>query len=85
MLGARWSEHDVCGGRELLRDVLQGLVDSGEIVPQPVDLLTRVLWAALSEIGLAVADAGADVERQEEVIGESRRLLLGLLQGLRAH
>ena len=76
----RWRELDGCEGRALLQAVLAGLVEAGEIEPQPLDLLTRLLFTTLGEAGMSVAEAeDADAAR-----AEAKQLLLGLLGGLRA-
>lgn len=77
---ARWRELDGCSSRDLLAGAVQGLLDAGEIRPQPVDLLTRLLFTTLGEAGMSVAEA-AD---QEAARVEARTLLLSLLDGLRA-
>ena len=73
---ARWREG--CHSRELLRSSLDGLVASGDLRPQPMDLLTQVLWSALGEAGIAVAAADDPAAVQAEV----RALVLDLLRGL---
>jgi AcrR family transcriptional regulator len=76
---ARWRELDGCASRELLSAAVRGLLEAGEIRPQPVDLLTRLLFTTLGEAGMSVAEA-AD---QSAARAEARRLLLDLLGGLR--
>ena len=79
VLGAeRWREG--CHSRELLRSSLDGLVAGGHLRPQPMGLLTQVLWTALGEAGIAVADA----EDPRAAQAEARTLLLDLLGGLAA-
>ena len=77
---ARWRELDGCSARELLAAAVQGLLDAGEIRPQPVELLTRLLFTTLGEAGMSVAEA----EDQEAARAEARALMLSLLDGLRA-
>ena len=77
---ARWRELDGCSGRELLAGAVQGLLDSGQIAPQPVDLLVRLLFTTLGEAGMSVAEA----EDQDAARREAKALLLRLLGGLRA-
>jgi len=77
---ARWRELDGCSARELLGSAVQGLLDSGEIRPQPVALLTRLLFTTLGEAGMSVAEA-AD---QDAARAEAKALILSLLDGLRA-
>jgi AcrR family transcriptional regulator len=77
---ARWRELDGCSSRELLSAAVQGLLDAGEIRPQPVELLTRLLFTTLGEAGMSVAEA----EDQQAARAEAKALLLGLLNGLRA-
>ena len=75
----RWRELDGCNSRELLQGVLQSLMDEGQIRPQPVDLLTRLLFTTLGEAGMSVAEA----EDQVAARAEAKALVLGLLDGLR--
>jgi AcrR family transcriptional regulator len=75
----RWRELDGCNSRELLQGVLQTLMDEGEIRPQPVELLTRLLFTTLGEAGMSVAEA----DDQPAARTEARELVLGLLRGLR--
>lgn len=77
---ARWRELDGCSARDLLALALQGLLDAGEIRPQPAELLTRLVFSTLGEAGMSVAEA----EDQEVARAQARDLLLGLLNGLRA-
>ena len=77
---ARWRELDGCSARELLAGAVQGLLDSGEIRPQPVELLTRLLFTTLGEAGMSVAEA----QDQEAARAEAKALILSLLDGLRA-
>lgn len=77
---ARWRELDGCSSRELLSGAVQGLLDAGEIRPQPIELLTRLLFTTLGEAGMSVAEA----EDQQAARAEARTLMLGLLDGLRA-
>jgi AcrR family transcriptional regulator len=76
---ARWRELDGCSSRELLSGAVQGLLDAGLIRPQPMELLTRLLFTTLGEAGMSVAEA-AD---EQTARAEARRLLLDLLDGLR--
>jgi AcrR family transcriptional regulator len=76
---ARWRELDGCSARELLAAAVQGLLDAGEIRPQPAALLTRLLFTTLGEAGMSVAEA----EDQDAARAEAKALLLGLLEGLR--
>ena len=76
---ARWRELDGCNSRGLLQGVLQALMDEGQLRPQPVELLTRLLFTTLGEAGMSVAEA-AD---QQVARAEAKALVLGLLQGLR--
>ena len=77
---ARWRELDGCSSRDLLTAAVQGLLDAGEIRPQPLDLLTRLLFTTLGEAGMSVAEAEDELAARNE----ARTLLLSLLNGLRA-
>lgn len=76
---ARWRELDGCSSRELLSGAVQGLLDAGQIRPQPVELLTRLLFTTLGEAGMSVAEA----QDQDAARAEARALMLALLNGLR--
>ena len=75
----RWRELDGCASRELLSLAVVTLLEAGEIRPQPVGLLTRLLFTTLGEAGMSVADA----EDQESARAQARDLLLALVDGLR--
>ena len=75
----RWRELDGCSSRDLLAGAVQGLLDAGLIREQPMELLTRLLFTTLGEAGHSVAEA----EDEQAARAEARRLLLGLLDGLR--
>ena len=75
----RWRELDGCASRELLSLAVATLLEAGEIRPQPVGLLTRLLFTTLGEAGMSVADA----EDQESARAQARDLLLALVEGLR--
>lgn len=76
---SRWRELDGCSSRGLLQGVLQALMDAGEIRPQPLDLLTRLLFTTLGEAGMSVAEAGD----QDAARAEAKGLMIALLEGLR--
>ena len=76
---ARWRELDGCSSRELLSGALQALLDEDLIRPQPMELLTRLLFTTLGEAGHSVAEA----EDEQLARAEARRLLTDLLEGLR--
>lgn len=75
----RWREMDGCHSRELLRTALSGLMQSGEMRPQPLTLLTQVMFSALGEAGMAIADSA----EPQAAKAEASRLMLDLLNGLR--
>ena len=75
----RWRELDGCASRELITAAVDGLLEAGEIRPQPAPLLVRLLFTTLGEAGMSVAEAADPVAAR----GEARALLLSLLDGLR--
>jgi AcrR family transcriptional regulator len=75
----RWRELDGCSSRELLEAAVSGLLEAGEIKPQPAPLLVRLLFTTLGEAGMSVAEA-AD---QDAARAEARSLLLDFVAGLR--
>ena len=76
---SRWRELDGCAGRELLVAALGTLLEAGEIRPQPLDLLVRILFTALGEAGMAVAES----EDQDAAREQAKAVLLALVDGLR--
>lgn len=76
----RWRELDGCHSRALLRMSLALLLDSGELRPQPLELLTRLMFTTLGEAGLSIADA----KDPKAARAETRTLLFDILGGLRA-
>jgi AcrR family transcriptional regulator len=75
----RWRELDGCSCRGLMASAVQGLLDSGEIRPQPAALLARLLFTTLGEAGMSVAEA----QDPDAARAEARTLILSLLDGLR--
>jgi AcrR family transcriptional regulator len=74
----RWRERNEHHSMGLVRAMLQILMDNGDIRRQPLDLVSRVVFSALTETGLAVA-AADDREAARVQAGElSRRLLESL-------
>ncbi len=76
----RWRELDGCASRELLSLAVTGLLEAGEIRPQPAELLVRLLFTTLGEAGMSVAEA----EDQQAAQAEARDLLIALITGLRS-
>ena len=75
---AAWRELDARYGFGLLRTALQGLMDAGQIEPQPVEPLAHMLLGALSEAGMVIAGA-EDVQAARDAVGVSLdRLLRGV-------
>jgi AcrR family transcriptional regulator len=75
----RWRELDGCSCREILSAALQGLLDAGEISPQPAELLARLMFTTLGEAGMSVAEA----QDQDAARAEAKQLILSLIEGLR--
>ncbi len=76
----RWRELDGCACRVLLEDSLRLLMDEGELRPLPLDMLSRLVFHALGEAGMTVAES----EDPASARRHAHELLLGLLSGLRA-
>jgi AcrR family transcriptional regulator len=76
----RWREIDERYSLVLVRTPLARLMRAGVLREQPVDLLARVVLAALTEAGMAVA-AAADREAARR---EAEDLVTALLAGFRA-
>jgi AcrR family transcriptional regulator len=75
----RWREIDEQYSLGLVRAPLARLMTAGVVRRQPVDLLARLLLAALTEAGMAVAAAENPEVARREVEG----LVVELLSGLR--
>jgi AcrR family transcriptional regulator len=75
----RWREIDHRYSLALVRVPLARLMRSGVLRPQPVDLMARVVLAALTEAGLAVATAS---DRPMARL-EAEELVAALLAGFR--
>ena len=75
----RWRELDGCASRELIAAAVNGLLEAGEIKPQPAALLVRLLFTTLGEAGMSVAEA----DDQDAARAEARSLLLSFVDGLR--
>jgi AcrR family transcriptional regulator len=75
----RWRELDGCSCRDILSAALQGLLDAGEIRPQPAELLGRLMFTTLGEAGMSVAEA----QDQDAARAEAKQLILSLIEGLR--
>jgi AcrR family transcriptional regulator len=65
----------------LVREVLQAAMDSGALLPQPLEPLTHLLLAALHEAALYVARAGDQAAARAEVGVTVANLLDGLSPG----
>jgi AcrR family transcriptional regulator len=76
---ARWKETEEKYFLGLVSGALAGLADAGLIRIPPGDLTARMLLAAMSEAGLAVATS-ADPEEERTRVGA---LVMRLLEGLR--
>jgi AcrR family transcriptional regulator len=65
-------------GGALVRANLQALIDAGEIEPQPVEPLARILTGALIEAGIAIAEADDPDAATSEMSAAIERLIGGL-------
>ena len=76
-----WEEHrrlDEKFGLRIVRDTLQEVMDARMIAPQPLDPLTHLLLAALSEAAMYIAQAN-DIHAARKEMGKSlERLLDGM-------
>lgn len=75
----RWRELDGCSARELLEDSLRDLMAAGELRPQPLGLLVRLVFTTLGEAGMTVAEA----DDPDTARAQAKQLLMGLLTGLK--
>ena len=75
-----WREHEERFALGLVRAVIAGLIDAGELPPLPADTLSRVMFGALAGGALTIADATDKKRARDEV----RACMEALLTGLRA-
>ena len=76
----RCREIDEGMGLPVIRAALQDLADDGELVNQPIEMATRILFAALCEAAMA---AGAD-PNPRRARDEAASVLDAIIAGLRA-
>ena len=65
-------------GLRLLHEVFEGLMAEGFIEKRPPEPLVRLIWAALSEVGVYIAQADDRAAAQKEMIDALMHLLNGL-------
>ncbi|MFI6500125.1 TetR/AcrR family transcriptional regulator [Nonomuraea typhae] len=74
----RWRELDERHFGGLLREVLRTLMEEGFLARHPVDLLSRTLFATITELALAIAEADDPAAAREEADAIAGALLSGL-------
>lgn len=76
----RWYEAEEKHGLGVVRDTLSRLIDAGEIVPLPVEVLARLVVGGLS----AAAGQISASEEPERVSAEAAEVIAHVMNGLRA-
>jgi hypothetical protein len=79
---ATWRELDQQHTGNVLRRVLSGLMDAGEIPRQPVDLAARLCCATVGEGALAIAQSDNPDETKTQILFVLARMFAGLRIGL---
>ncbi|MFI6295759.1 TetR family transcriptional regulator [Nonomuraea sp. NPDC050790] len=74
----RWQELDVRHFGGLLRDTLTSLMDEGHLTRRPVDMLSRALFGAITELALAIAQSDDPATARAEADDIAATLLSGL-------
>jgi len=74
-----WREVDMRNSLGLVIAALQGGMDAGALVPQPVRPLAHLLLGALGEAGMMIANAADPKATRAEI----EPALLGLIEGMR--
>ncbi|WP_157249107.1 TetR/AcrR family transcriptional regulator [Nonomuraea typhae] len=74
----RWRELDERHFGGLLREALRTLMEEGFLARHPVDLLSRTLFATITELALAIAEADDPATAREEADVIAAALLSGL-------
>lgn len=76
-----WRELDQQYTGDLLRQILSGLMDAGEIPHQPVDLAARLCCATVGEGALAIAQSDNPEETKDQIVLVLARMFAGLRIG----
>jgi AcrR family transcriptional regulator len=76
-----WRELDQQYTGDLLRQILSGLMDAGEIPRQPVDLAARLCCATVGEGALAIAQSDNPEETKDQIVLVLARMFAGLRIG----
>ena len=74
----QWREIADRYGGALVRANLQALIEAGEIEPQPVEPLGRILMGALIEAAIAIAEADDPDAATVEMAAAIERVIGGL-------
>jgi AcrR family transcriptional regulator len=78
---ARWRETEDHFSYGLVRDIIEALIEAGEIVELPVEVTARVLFGALSAGATFIA--GAD--NPKKAGAEVSKTIVAVMQGMRAN
>lgn len=74
----RWREAEERFTYGIVRSVIGGLVEAGEIAPMPVEALSRVVFGALSAGATTIAGSDQPLETSREVGECMERVVVGL-------
>jgi AcrR family transcriptional regulator len=80
---AEWAAADELHSYRLVVELLQMLVDAGEIDPLPLEPAARIVHAVVGAAAMLIA--GADPADQERAFEDARAVVLRLHEGMRRH
>lgn len=78
---AEWLAAEEVHSYRLVNEMVQGLVDAGEMDPLPVETTSRIFHAIFGAAAMLIAFAGPG--EQEQALAEVRAVVLRLMEGLR--
>jgi AcrR family transcriptional regulator len=78
---AEWTAAEELYSYRVVRDMVQGLVDAGEVDPVPVEPAARIFHAIIGAAAMLIA--GADPADQAKTFEQARNVVLRLAEGIR--
>jgi len=80
----RWRKIDSEHTMKIMRDVLQGIKESGELIADNVDLVATMIYAILIEAALTISASREKQKTRDDVLVIIMNLLSGLKKGSRS-
>jgi AcrR family transcriptional regulator len=78
---AEWSAAEELHSYQLVRRMVQTLVDAGEIDPVPLDTAARIIHSIVAAAAMLIAGAAPD--EQPQAFADARTVVLRLAEGIR--